>query len=203
MRTLSEALTQYIYIRRTLGAKFQEPAMTLGHFVTFLETEGADYITTNLALRWACQSTHVQRATWARRLGMVRRFASWLNAFDSRTEIPPKRILHARHRRPKPYIYTDQEIEHLMAEASYLPSTKGLRSLTHVTLIGLLATTGLRPREALALNMSDVDLANGILAIRNTKFGKSRFVPVTDSTCAALAQYAKKRLSVCPSGKRA
>lgn len=197
MRTIREALTQYITVRRALGAKFREPAVTLGHFVTFLETEGAESITTNLALRWACQSAHVQRATWARRLGMVRRFASWLSAFDPRTEVPPKRILHARHRRQKPYIFTDREIEHLMAEASRLPSARGLRARTHVTLIGLLATTGLRPGEALSLDVSDVDLENGILAIRETKFGKSRFVPVTDSTCSALARYAKNRVEVC------
>lgn len=197
MRTIHEALTQYITVRRALGASFREPAVTLGHFVTFLETEGAESITTQLALRWACQSMHVQRSTWARRLGMARRFASWLSAFDPRTEVPPKRILHARHRRSKPYIFTDREIKHLIAEAFRLPSAKGFRAWTHATLIGLLATTGLRPGEALSLDVSDVDLENGILAIRETKFGKSRFVPVTDSTCAALARYAKKRLEVC------
>ena len=197
MRNIREALTQYITVRRALGATFREPAVTLGHFVTFLETEGAECITANLALRWACQPVHVQRATWARRLGMVRRFASWLSAFDPRTEVLPKRILHARHRRSKPYIFTDRDIEHLIAEASRLPSPKGLRAQTYVTLIGLLASTGLRPGEALSLDVSDVDLENGILAIRETKFGKSRFVPVTDTTCAALARYAKKRFEVC------
>ena len=140
----------------------------------------------------------VQRATWARRLSMVRRFAAWLSAFDPRTEIPPKRLLNARHRRNKPYIFTDEEIERLMAEAARLPSATGLRALTHVTLIGLLASTGLRPGEALALDLSDVDLKNGILAIRQTKFGKSRFVPIEDSTCAALAQYAERRHEFCP-----
>ncbi len=197
MRTIREALSQYITVRRALGVTFGEPAVTLGHFVTFLEEKGAAWITTDLALGWACQSAHVQRATWVRRLGMVRGFASWLSAFDPRTEVPPKRILSARHRRKKPYIFTDCEIEHLMAEASRLPSAKGLRAWTYVTLIGLLVTTGLRPGEALSLDGSDVDLENGILAIRDTKFGKSRFVPITDSTCAALARYTKKRLEVC------
>lgn len=196
MRTVRDALTQYIAMRRALGTKLREPAVTLGHFVEFLETEGAEFITTNLALRWACQPEHVQRATWARRLGQVRQFASWLSAFDPRTQVPPKRILCARHRRNKPYIFTDQEVEHLMAEAARLFSPKGLRALTHVTLIGLLATTGLRPGEAMALDVADVDLENGILAIRETKFGKSRFVPVSDSTCAALARYAQRRLDL-------
>ncbi len=84
-----------------------------------------------------------------------------------------------------------------MAEAARLDSPAGLRSLTYVTLIGLLASTGLRPGEALALNMSDVDLDGGVLAIHETKFGKSRFVPVTDSTRTALEHYARKRQQLC------
>ena len=140
----------------------------------------------------------MQKATWARKLTAVRRFASWVSAFDPRTEVPPKQLLNIRHRRPKPYIFTDQEIERLLAEASRLPSPKGLRAITYRTLIGLLAATGLRPGEVHALQNADVDLQNGILMIRQTKFGKSRFVPVADSTRAALAQYAKRRSRIHP-----
>jgi site-specific recombinase XerD len=197
MSAIRNALTQYIAVRRALGTRLREPAVTLGHFVEVLEREGAEFITTNLALRWAQEPKRAQRATWARRLTMVRRFAAWLSVFDPRTEVPPKRLLHARHRRNKPYIFTDREIERLMAEAARLPSPKGLRTLTHVTLIGLLAATGLRPGEALALDLRDVDLQSGILAIRQTKFGKSRFVPIEDSTCAALAHYLERRNEVC------
>jgi integrase len=198
MSAIRDALAQYVAVRRALGTQFREPALTLGHFVDFLEREGAELITTNLALRWAVEREGVQRATWARRLTMVRGFAAWLSAFDPRTEVPPKRLLHARHRRNKPYIFTDQEIQRLMTEAARLPSPTGLRALTHATLIGLLAATGLRPGEALALDLPDVDLHNGILAIRQTKFGKSRFVPIKDSTCTALAQYAERRNELCP-----
>jgi len=193
MIAIRDALTQYVMVRRALGTKFQEPAATLGQFVDFLDREGAQFITTDLVLRWACQSKNVQRATWSRRLTMVRRFASWLSAFDPRTQVPPKRILYARHRRNKPFIFTDNQIELLMAQAARLHSPKGLRALTYVTLIGLLAATGLRPGETLSLTVPDVDLQNGILAIRETKFGKSRFVPMTESTSAALAHYAQQR----------
>ena len=84
-----------------------------------------------------------------------------------------------------------------MAEAGRLQSTTGLRASTYTTLIGLLAATGLRPGEALALTISDVDLQNGILAIRQTKFGKSRFVPIEASTRAALVRYAQRRDELC------
>jgi site-specific recombinase XerD len=198
MKTLPDALAEYVTVRRVFGTQLREPAKTLGHFVAFLESEGAKFITTQLALRWACQPHGVQRATCARRLSMVRRFATWLSAFDPRTEIPPRRLLPARHRRPKPHIFTDEEVEQLMGSLARLRSPTGLRAFTYVTLIGLLAATGLRPGEALALDIPDVDLKDGVLAIRQTKFGKSRFVPVDASTRAALTDYAARRDKLCP-----
>ena len=198
MSAMHDALMQYVALRRALGTQLQEPARTLVHFVDFLEREGAEFITSELALRWAMEPKLVQRATWARRLGMVRRFASWLSTIDPRTEVPPRRLLAARRRRNKPHIFTEQEIARLMDEAAQLTSPSGLRAMTFVTLIGLLSATGLRPGEALALDVGDVDLQNGILAIRESKFGKSRFVPVEDSTRTALARYAKQRDKLCP-----
>jgi len=193
MSYLHNALAEYLAFRRKLGTQLHEPGITLGHFMDFLEDEGYEYITTELAIRWATLPKNVQAATWARRLSHVIGLARWLSAIDPRNEIPDQGILNARHRRPKPYIFSDLEIAQLMTAAARLRSKNGLRSLTYVTLIGLLASTGLRPGEALKLNMSDVDLDKGILTIRETKFGKSRFVPVTDSTCTALERYAKRR----------
>jgi site-specific recombinase XerD len=193
MSAIRDALTQYVALRRALGTKLQEPARTLGQFLDFLEREGSEFITSELALRWAMEPRDVQRATWSRRLSMVRQFAVWLSTLDSRTETPPHRLLAARRRRNKPHIFTEQEIGQLMTAAGQLASPTGLRALTYTTLIGLLTATGLRPGEALALDRSDVDVDSGILAIRQTKFGKSRFVPVSDSTRAALQAYTQQR----------
>lgn len=193
MITLRDALPQYVAFRRALGTKLHEPARTLVDFVNFMEFERAVFITTNLALRWAMRPQGVQRSTWGRRLSMVRKFAAWLSTIDSRMEVPPRRLLADRQRRKTPHIFSNQEIKELMATAARLPSCSGLRPITYKTLIGLLAATGLRPQEALALNRADVDLQNGVLAIRQTKFGKSRFVPIDDSTRQALARYAKQR----------
>src|SRR5438105_1374504 len=189
MRTMGEALTEYVAVRRALGAQLREPAVTLGHFVAFLERQGAAFITTELALRWAMSPVDVQRATWARRLSQVRRFATWLHAHDARTQIPPARILTGRRRRRQPHIFTDQEITALMIAARRLASVNGLRAHTYTTLIGLLTTTGLRPGEALRLKRADVDLEHGMLFIRDSKFGKSRFVPPHESSHAALVRY--------------
>ena len=193
MKCLRDALAEYVKIRRALGSQFRWPGSALRRFVDFLDHEGAMFVTTDLAMRWATEPAGVQRATRAARLSMVRRFATWLFVFDPRTQVPPPGLLKAHHRRNKPYIYTEQEIESLMAEAARLPSPKGLRAQTYVTLIGLLAATGLRPGEALALDVCDVDIANGILSIRETKFGKSRFVPLHETTRVALAHYAGQR----------
>lgn len=198
MSALRDSLAAYVALRRALGTKLKEPAATLGQFVTFLEKEGATFITTERAIRWAKEHAWVQRDTWARRLSMVRGFASWLSTQDPRTQIPPARALKAGRRRRKSYIYTDEEIGRLMAEASRMHSRTGLRARTYETLLGLLAATGLRPGEALALDRNDVDLDNAILTIRQTKFGKTRFVPIETSTCAALTRYATERDNLCP-----
>lgn len=197
MSAIRDSLVQYVAVRRALGATFYEPALALNHFVDLLEREGAEFITTDLALRWAMAPMRVERATWGRRLSQVRGFARWMGAIDSRTEIPSARLLSARRRRKPPHIYTDQEIDQLMNQAARLRSRTGMRALTYSTLIGLLVATGLRPSEAIGLDRRDVDLVNGIVSIRESKLGKSRFVPVQESTRAALEHYACGRDQLC------
>jgi len=198
MSAMRDFLVQYVAIRRALGTQFYEPALVLARFVDLLEREGAEFVTIDLALRWAMEPKLAQRATWGRRLSQVRGFAVWLSAMDIRTEVPPKRLLDARRRRNAPHIYTEQEIDRLMSEAARRPSRTGLRALTYSTLIGLLVATGLRPSEAMGLDRSDVGLVSGILSIRESKFGKSRFVPIAESTRTALERYTQCRNRLCP-----
>lgn len=198
MNPLQKALNDYIAIRRSLGFQLRLPASCLRNFVGFLQRKGASHITTELALRWAMEPATAQPSTWAGRLGMVRRFAVWHNAMDPRTEIPPEGILCERYRRKAPYIYNDEEIDRLLRRAQRLPSSKGLRANTFTTLFGLLAVTGMRVNEALSLDRQDVDLNLGILHIRRTKFGKSRYVPVHPSTVQALKKYAAARERIFP-----
>jgi integrase len=174
------------------------PGGYLRRFVEFLDRERAPVVTTALALRWATAPADATPATKASRLDDVRRFAVWLSATDPRTEVPPRGLLPDRYRRRPPYIYSDQEIESIVREAAQLRSVSGLRGQTYATLYGLLAATGLRLSEALALDRDDVDLGAGVLAVRRTKFGKSRFVPVHDSTRRALQQYARTRDRLAP-----
>ena len=116
-----------------------------------------------------------------------------MSAGDRRTEVPPAYLLPGRYIRKRPYIYSDTEIRDLVWTAGQLASPAGLRGRNYATIFGLLAVTGLRISEVLALDREDVDLAEGILRIRRTKFGKSRLVAVHDSTRQVLADYARER----------
>jgi len=193
MSKLRDALKQYIELRRNLGSKLRGVDSALRNFVDFAERENASSITADLALRWAKEPLSVQPATWASRLQMVRRFAVWLSAIDRRTEVPPLGLLPHRYRRKRPYIYSDDEIHQLVRAARQLPSPKGLKGPTYSTIFGLLSVTGMRSSEPLALDREDVDLHQGILRIRRTKFGKSRLVPLHESTRQVLADYARQR----------
>ncbi|MBI2202725.1 MAG: tyrosine-type recombinase/integrase [Candidatus Rokubacteria bacterium] len=198
MSPLRQAVDEYLTLRRGLGFSLQRSGALLRSFAAFLEREGAPYITRELALRWAQQPTHAQPAHWASRLSAVRRFAQFWSASDPRTEVPPRGLLPHRWARKPPYIYTDGEIRRLLAVARQLPSATGLRPATYTTLLGLLAVTGLRISEAVALNRDDIDEVDGVLTIRRTKFGKSRLVPVHPSTRRALHRYSRLRDRVYP-----
>jgi integrase len=192
MTDLHAALGEYLCMRRALGTQLKWPESCLRQFVDFLITQDTDVVTTALALHWTFQPVGLQPATYARRLGIVRAFACWLQASDPRTEIPPPRMVPAPHRRPTPHIYSHTEVLALMTAASEVLGN-ALQSATFATLIGLLAATGLRPGEALKLDLSDVDLHEQVLTIQGSKGGKSRLVPFTPSTAAALADYAGRR----------
>jgi integrase len=198
MTELRKALEEYLAIRRALGFRLLLAGRSLHGFVEFAEKEGASFINTKLALQWATQPTDAQPAQWANRLGMVRCFAKYLSAIDPRTEIPPEELLPYRYHRKPPYIYTEADISKLINAAKKLPSPRGLRASTFSTLFGLLAVTGMRMSEPINLDRKDVDLQHGILTVRQTKFDKSRLIPVHISTMDKLREYAHLRDRICP-----
>ena len=198
MNPIRHALETYLALRRRLGTQMSGPEGRLRHFLEFLEREESTTITTELALRWATAAAAASSATWAQRLGDVRRFAAWLSSTDCRVEIPPHGLLPERYRRRPPYIYSDEELLRIIRTAARLHSESGLRARTYATLFGLLACTGLRLGEALALDRDDVDLREGIITVRRAKFGKSRLVPIHETTRRALRRYARTRDTLVP-----
>jgi site-specific recombinase XerD len=200
MSHLSDALMQYLAIRRTLGRVDRLVSRLLRHFVAFVDAAGSAFITTELVRRWALQPAGARPSTWAGRLLSARRFAIWQRASDPRTEVPPADLVGQRYRRKPPQRFRDHDIVALIQTAAALPSAKHLRGRTYATLFGLLAATGLRINEALHLDRSDVDLASGVLLIRRTKFGKSRLVPIHATTQEALRTYAEARDRILTTG---
>ena len=193
MTTLRVAVQEYLSLRRGLGFKLHEAGKALPKFVTFLDQKHASVITCRLALDWAQQSPTVQPAECARRLSIVRGFARYRSATDPRTEIPPDGLLPFRPKRARPYLYSEKEIRSLLAAAMQLPDRGGLRPWTYHFLFGLLSVTGLRLGEARNLELQDVDLPARVLTVRGAKFGKSRLVPLHQSTCRVLADYLRRR----------
>lgn len=187
MKTLRNLLTGYLALRRALGAKLQAEGVRLPKFVSFVEEQESTYITTRLALDWAQQTSGRYPI---KRLTMVRGFAKYVAGFDPRTEIPPFDCLRRKFPRSRPYIYSDEEIKDLLRAAwKYRDEPRG----TYYCLLGLLTVSGLRIGEAIRLQTQDVDLENGILTIRDTKFGKSRLVPIHPTTVRELREFRQRR----------
>lgn len=193
MNTLTKELDRYLEIRRSLGYKLNTDERILRRFVSFAEQSHACHLTTNLFLRWQEVFGHAHRATWARRLGIVRVFARWLHGIDSRNEVPPPSLIPYRLRRPRPYIYSENEIQRIIQAAAKLPSIYGFRGLAFSTFLGLVAVTGMRISEAILLDTGDVDLKSGVITIRHGKLGKARYNPISDSTKAKLLAYVRER----------
>lgn len=192
MNTIGEAVRDYLALRRAIGLKPHDIDVGLLDFAAFLEQQNASFITISLALEWAQKPSGAQPTEWSRRLGWIRGFARYRSATDVRTEVPPLGLLPHRRRKLRPYIYSAKEIEALLKAALNLPPEHGLRRWTYYCLFGLLAVSGLRIGEALALTDEDVDLAQGLLRVRG-KFDKVRLVPLHASTQEVLSDYKARR----------
>ena len=184
----------YLIARRGLGFGLETSEWLLRDFASHVDRVGhSGPLTIELMIQWAqaSQSSNPEQAV--RRLAAVRQFARHRALFDPATEVPPVGLLGRISRRPPPHIYTDSEVAALLQQASRLLPRQGLRPATYVAYFALLASTGLRLSEACRLTSDDVDLVNGILSIRETKFRKSRLVPLHPTTTRALIRYADRR----------
>jgi len=186
-----QALADYLRIRRALGYRLERAGKLLPQFIDYLEEIGAEVVTSEQALAWATLPVDGSGRWWAFRLSMVRGFAAYLHSLDPVHQVPPADLLPRRSRRTTPYLYPDEEIAALLAAAGILRSR--LRVATYRTLIGLLAVTGLRVGEAIRLDRGDLDFAHELLVVRDSKFGKSREVPLHASTARALRGYLRRR----------
>ena len=190
--SLQARVEQYLAERRKLGFALRSMGHGLPSFARYVaETAHHGPLTVDLMAAWARQAKagRGDLATLARRLKMLRPFTRWLRQFDPATEVPDEAVFGQVPGRMTPHVYRELEIVELLAAARKLGPDGGLRPAVMETLFGLIACTGLRISEALGLLDADVDLQAGVLTIRQSKFGKSRLVPLHPSAIEALARY--------------
>ena len=194
--SLRARVERYLAERRRLGFGLRSPAYALRGFARHVQTVGHHGpLTVEVMADWARCDSHgsTDPHTWARRLKKLRPFTRWLQQFEPRTEVPDDAIFGRLPERQAPHIYSEAEIVDLLAAARRLGPAPGLRGTIFETMFGLIACTGLRISEALALRNEDVNLTHGMLTILQTKFGKSRQVPMHHSTINALRRYRSTR----------
>jgi integrase len=188
---LREALDDYLSLRRALGFKLATAGRVLGQYIDYLDGQHATTVTVHDALAWATLPAGGSTTWPAIRLSMVRGFAVYLHSLDAAVPVPPADLLRHGPDRATPYLYSDTEIRTLITAAGGLQP--GFRAATYQTLIGLLAVSGIRISEAIALDTDDLDTISGQLLLRQTKFGKDRLVPLHPSTTEILARYRNRR----------
>ena len=196
MNPLSEELARYLSLRRSMGFGLHRAEKLLGQFLAYCAAEGVEFVTVEVALRWAALPEGASENWVSGRLGVVRPFSRHLALLDDRHKVLPSNLIPQRKARATPFLYTEEQVLALMASSSTLSSP--VRQAAYATIIGLLWATGMRIGEALRLDRGDVDLGHGIVTVRQAKFGKTRQLPLHVSTVAALADYARLRSAWFP-----
>jgi len=190
--TMLAKVRVYLAHRRALGFQLKCEGMQLQNFARYADRLGhRGPLTNRLAISWACLPKAADRLYWARRLEIVRTFAQHLAITEPRTQIPPRHLFGPAHRRPSPHLYSSAQVQHLLRRAGMLEGRIWPR--TWQTLIGLLACTGLRISEAAHLRPDDVIWQDALLVIRESKYGKTRLVPLHPSALAPLRAYDRRR----------
>jgi len=184
-----KAIETYLALRRVTGFAMLNAEYLLKSFAAFAIERGQTHVHAQTAIDWAARGPSVAQRD--ARLKAVCRFVRHVRAEDTRHELPPADHFGARKTRRSPHIYSSAEIDRLIEAARQLRPKGSLRSLTYATLIALLAVTGLRISEALKLTVADVT-HDGLL-IRETKFRKTRLVPLHDTAVAGLKRYLLRR----------
>jgi integrase len=199
-RSMRSLVKDYLEERRRLGFSLVHEGSLLISFARFADRmRHRGPLTSRIILLWAKDdAARAKPITWARRLEVVRPFAKYCKRIDPATQIPEAGVYGPAHRRLTPHIYTEREISELLAAAGNMAPKGTLRPAMYQTLFGLIAATGLRISEALSLRCADVDLSQGILTVRQTKFGKSRLVPLHPTVIKALAAYSAMRQRWAP-----
>lgn len=186
---MTPLLDEYLALRRTAGFQLRVQEVHLRNFVKFATERGEAFVRAQSALDWAALAPSPSQRGY--RLDVVRLFARYAKLEDPRHEVPPVGVFSSRRPPYRPFIFDADQIQRILHYAAALPPTGSLRPWTYCTLFSLLAVTGMRISEALALRLED--LTPDGLVIRKTKFQKSRILPLHPSAQAGLERYLQRR----------
>lgn len=192
---LSSFITQHLELRRSLGFHLHHAELALNEFDRYLAREfpNTQTVTRAMVVRYLRTLGHLHAATLHDRLSYLRQFCRFLLQRDPKTYIPERGLIPPRHTTRKAHVYTEGEARALIRAALALEPPGSLRPHTYATLLSLLWVSGIRIGEALRLNLEDVDTESMLLHIRESKFLKSRLVPLTRSSVVALEAYRRRR----------
>lgn len=187
-----ERCAAYVGLRRALGFTMRPEERVLRELVDFVERQPESTGLAHATVTWAARTGGP--GTQARRLSIARQFLTYIHALDAAVAIPGPGLL-PRVRRSAPRLLGAHDVMRLMDAAQQLGPREALRPQTVATYVGLLASCGLRAHEAIRLTLADVVLTAmpPRLIIRQTKFRKSRLVPLHATTAVALGTYATRR----------
>ncbi len=191
--SLSNLIERYITYRQTLGERFKTNASILRAFGKAI---GADVPVGDVRpeqVEAFLAGAGPLTSAWHIRHSALLGFYHYAVTRGHATESPLPQVLPKRPPPFVPYIYQHDEVRRLVrATDIYLQRSGRVEPITLRTVVLLLYGTGLRSREVVSLNHEDVDLANAVLTVRNTKFFKSRLVPFSQSLARILADYAAR-----------
>lgn len=191
MNQLGQHLGDYLELRRSMGYRLRRAEKLLAQFVAYCDDVDIETVTIEVALQWATLPEGASSSWVCHRLGVVRAFSRYLAVIDPAHQVVPPNAFPHHRVRAVPFLYTETEVLAMMSAAGSLPSP--VRQATFATIIGLLWATGMRIGEAIRLDRDDVDLTGGMVTVRDTKFGKTRELPVHETVTVALAAYAQRR----------
>ena len=193
---LHERAQEYLRLRRALGFRLRHEGYVLPQFADYLEQHGAATITAGHAIAWAQLPQGVHPVTWTHRLSAVRGFATWLRTVDPATEIPPKGVFPGQGKRPAPFIFTGEDLAAVITACDIL--RPAMRAAACTALFGLIAVTGVRIGEALAIPAGSIDLDAGLLPVAPAKSRCQRILPLHPTAVTALADYDALRSRAFP-----
>ncbi len=180
---LSASIRSYLTLKRALGRQYAAEEWVLGHLDRFLAARGGD-LTAETFAAWCLTLEHLASVTRRGRMRVVRNLCLYRRRGEPGCFIPDERLFPRAHQAIRPHIFTDSQIVELLAAARTLARTSNspLCPENMRLAVVVLSTTGLRRGELTRLTVGDYDPPQRTLAIRESKFHKSRLVPLSADT---------------------